>query len=159
MLFEKSNPMQRSDTKGLFQTVGALILVSGSAVFSYYLFLQQSWIAFGITFFLHGTMASIYVSGGHELDHGTVFKTGWLNRFFLKIYALLSWFNFHDYALSHTYHHRYTLHPTGHREVVLTQSTNSAFLVVNTIVYNQHHGWTYGCRSDNYYPRNCAKCS
>ena len=55
----------------------------------------------------------------HELDHGTVFKTKFLNRVFLVIYSLLAWFNPYDYALSHTYHHRYTLHPKGDREVVL----------------------------------------
>ena len=55
----------------------------------------------------------------HELGHGTVFKTKSLNKIFLLIYSLLSWHNHHEYNISHTYHHRYTLHPEGDREVVL----------------------------------------
>ena len=35
------------------------------------------------------------------------------------MFGLLTWFNPYDYALSHTYHHRYTLHPMGDREEVL----------------------------------------
>ena len=59
-----------------------------------------------------------------------MFKTKPLNRVFLRIYAPLAWFNFHDYALSHTYHHRYTLHPDGDREVVLPQSPTLRWLYV-----------------------------
>src|SRR5208337_2238097 len=33
--------------------------------------------------------------------------------------ALFSWSNPHDFKISHTYHHLYTLHPRGDREVVL----------------------------------------
>jgi len=101
--------------------MGPLLLVAGSAVLAYHLFLRQSWVGFGAVLFVHGSMASIYGAGNHELDHGTVFKTRWFSCMFLRIYAVLSWFNLHDYALSHTYHHRYTLHPDGDREVVLPQ--------------------------------------
>ena len=33
--------------------------------------------------------------------------------------SLLTWWSYHEYAMSHTYHHRYTLYPEGDREVVL----------------------------------------
>ena len=59
-----------------------------------------------------------------------MFKTKRLNRIFLRIFAPLAWFNHHDYALSHTYHHRYTLHPDGDREVVLPQSPTLRWLYV-----------------------------
>jgi fatty acid desaturase len=55
----------------------------------------------------------------HELSHGTVFRTRWLNGLFLRFFSLITWFNFHDYKMSHTYHHLYTLHPRGDREVTL----------------------------------------
>ena len=55
----------------------------------------------------------------HELGHGTVFKNKWLNKLFLYLFSLLSWWNPFDYASSHTYHHRYTLHPEGDRENLL----------------------------------------
>ena len=55
----------------------------------------------------------------HELGHGTVFKTKSLNKLFLRIYSIISWHNYHEYNISHTYHHKYTLHPEGDREVEL----------------------------------------
>ena len=78
------------------------------------------WLGFVLALFLHGTIGC-FISGiaVHELGHGTVFKARWLNSVFIRVYSLLGWWNFHDYALSHTYHHRYTLHPEGDREVVL----------------------------------------
>ena len=55
----------------------------------------------------------------HELAHGTVFRTRRLNRVFLYLYSLLSWWDPFDYGTSHTYHHRYTLYPEGDRENLL----------------------------------------
>ena len=52
-------------------------------------------------------------------DTARFFKTKSLNAIFLRIYSIVSWHNFHEYAVSHTYHHRYTLHEDGDREVVL----------------------------------------
>ena len=54
--------------------------------------------------------------GTHELGHGTVFRTKWLNKFFLVPMSMLTWWSYHEYAMSHTYHHRYTLYPEGDRE-------------------------------------------
>ena len=123
--------MQRSDLQGWFQSLGHLALWAGTGFLTYYLFTQQLWVAFALALFVHGTFASFFSSGCHELDHGTVFKTRWLNRFFLVIYSRLAWFNYHDYALSHTYHHRYTLHMDGDREVELpkTPSLRALYLL------------------------------
>ena len=114
--------MQRSDLRGAFQAVGHLALAAGTGVLTYYLFSQQLWVAFAFALLFHGAVTSFFSSGCHELDHGTVFKTKRLNRLFLDIYSVLAWFNYHDYALSHTYHHRYTLHPDGDRELVLPKT-------------------------------------
>lgn len=114
--------MQRSNLRGAFQAVGHLSLAAATGVLTYYLYRHQIWIGFVAALLFHGTVTSFFSSGCHELDHGTVFKTKSLNRFFLKIYSVLSWFNYHDYALSHTYHHRYTLHPNGDREVLLPKT-------------------------------------
>ena len=40
-------------------------------------------------------------------------------QFFLYLFSLIGWWDHFDYASSHTYHHRYTLHPDGDREVLL----------------------------------------
>jgi fatty acid desaturase len=48
-----------------------------------------------------------------------VFKTKWLNEFFLRVFSLLGWLNFPIYRFSHSYHHMFTLHPQGDREEVM----------------------------------------
>ncbi len=74
-----------------------------------------------------GTVSSFLIGvAPHELGHGTVFKTPMLNRFFLYLFSLISWWDPFDYASSHTYHHRYTLHPQGDREVLLPQAINTS---------------------------------
>ena len=122
--------MQRSDLKGLAQVFASVGLVTASGVLTYLLFDRQLWAGFAAALFLHGSMASLYGSANHELTHGTVFRSKWLGRLFLRMFGLLTWFNPNDYALSHTYHHRYTLHPMGDREEVLPHAPAFRFLYV-----------------------------
>ena len=114
---------RRSDLHGWLQTGGNLLLLAVTAAATWIFFFRGIWVGFAVTLFLHGTMYS-FLSGlaCHELAHGTVFKTKGLNSFFVRFLSLISWFNFHDYKVSHTYHHLYTLHPRGDREVVLPNS-------------------------------------
>lgn len=67
---------------------------------------------------VHGTVGSCFLFGTHELGHGTVFKTKWLNQAFLYLFSLLSWWDPWDYSMSHTYHHRYTQFEIADRENV-----------------------------------------
>ena len=111
---------RRSDAQGWFQAGGhlALFIFTGSLVF--YFWSQELWLAFLLALFCHGTVTSFFRGvAPHELGHGTVFKTKWLNRFFMYLFSLIGWWDHFDYASSHTYHHRYTLHPEGDREVLL----------------------------------------
>ena len=56
----------------------------------------------------------------HELSHRTVFKTRWLNEFFIVICAFLTWTNYVKFRVSHTgQHHQYTLHDELDEEVVM----------------------------------------
>ena len=112
---------KRSDLRGLCQGLGHLLLVAATGVLTYYLFTRQIWVGFAFTLFAHGTVFTFLRAGRHELSHGTVFKSKWLNWLFIRIYSLLCWLNSHRYKMSHTYHHMYTLHPRGDREVVLPQ--------------------------------------
>ena len=83
----------------------------------------------------------------HELGHGTVFRTKWLNKVFLYLFSLLSWWDPFDYASSHTYHHRYTLHPEGDREnfLPLHPATGKTFLLqLFTINLLTDRGRTFG---------------
>ncbi|MGI9336205.1 MAG: fatty acid desaturase [Gammaproteobacteria bacterium] len=112
--------LERSDLQGWLQCAGHLGLFACTGLLTYYFFEQHIWLGFALCLFVHGTVASFFSGlAVHELGHGTVFRTRWLNRFFLRIYSLLGWWNHHEYAMSHTYHHRYTLHPEGDREVEL----------------------------------------
>jgi fatty acid desaturase len=123
---------RRSDLRGTFQALGHLVLLAITAAATWYFFGHRIWAGFTVALFAHGTIYS-FLSGlaTHELAHGTVFKTKWLNSFFVRFMSLISWFNFHDYKVSHTYHHLYTLHPRGDREVVLpnTPSLHPLFLL------------------------------
>ena len=84
-----------------------------------------------IAAFVHGTVGSTMVYGCHELGHGTVFATRWLNRAFLHVYSVLFWWDCYDYAASHTYHHRYSQYPEADRENLfpLTPSLDPSLLV------------------------------
>jgi fatty acid desaturase len=110
----------RSDARGWFQALGHIVLLAITAAATWYFFDHRIWGGFAAALFVHGTIYSFLPGlATHELAHGTVFRTKWLNSFFVRFLSLLSWFNFHDYKVSHTYHHIYTLHPRGDREVVL----------------------------------------
>jgi fatty acid desaturase len=111
---------RRSDLHGAFQTLGHIVLLAITGTVARYSFDHRIWILMALALFAHGTIYS-FLSGlaTHELAHGTVFRTKWLNSMFVRLLSLVSWFNFHDYKMSHTYHHLYTLHPRGDREVVL----------------------------------------
>ena len=106
--------MRRSDLHGWLQAGGHLLLYLATGALAFRLWADRWWLAFAAALFAHGTVAS-FMRGvaPHELAHGTVFRTKWLNRVFLYVYSELSWWDPFDYGASHTYHHRYTLYPEG----------------------------------------------
>ena len=112
--------MQRSDLQGAFQTLGHLGLWAACGAATAWFFTHGMWLPFALALWCQGTVGTfIRGLGTHELGHGTVFRTKWLNGFFLVPMSMLTWWSYHEYAMSHTYHHRYTLYPEGDREVVL----------------------------------------
>jgi fatty acid desaturase len=111
---------RRSDAKALVQTLGYLAIYAGTAAASILAVTANSpWWLIILCVFLHGTVAAFMINGVHELGHGTVFKTKWLNQFFVHILAFLGWINHEKFQCSHLRHHRYTLHPPDDLEVVL----------------------------------------
>ena len=115
--------MQRSDLQGWLQAGGHLLLYLATGTLTYLLFANGIWLGFALALFMHGTVGAFFKGlATHELGHGTVFRTKRLNRAFLRLFSLISWNNHHIYAVSHTYHHRYTLYPDGDRELVLPQN-------------------------------------
>tara|TARA_B100001123_G_scaffold102190_1_gene118243 strand:- start:261 stop:1433 length:1173 start_codon:yes stop_codon:yes gene_type:complete len=111
---------KRSDLQGWFQAGGHVGLWMITGAITYLFWYQQNWLGFILTLFTHGTITSFFAGvAPHELGHGTVFRTKWLNTVFLYLTSFISWYDHVDYNTSHTYHHRYTLHPEGDREVLL----------------------------------------
>ncbi|MEI6387484.1 MAG: fatty acid desaturase [Spirochaetota bacterium] len=116
--------MVRSDFRGAVQTLGYLGLLSVLGALVWAFWDARVWVAFGPALFVYGTVCSFNggILVGHELSHGTVFKTKWMNTFFLRFFCLIGWVNPHHYKRSHTFHHIFTLHPRGDREVVLPRT-------------------------------------
>ena len=107
------------DSRGLLQAAGHLGIWATTGSIAWYLFTQELWWGLCIALFLHGTVAAFFTAPHHELCHTTVFRTKWLNEFFLRVFSFLGWLNFEIYRFSHSYHHRFTLFLEGDREEVL----------------------------------------
>ena len=110
---------ERSDWKGLAQTLGHLGLLAASGAAAWYAAGRLPWPIFLALLFVHGTFYSFLGAAFHELTHQTVFKTKALNFLFLYIVSWLAWANPFWYWASHQEHHKYTLHPPDDLEVVL----------------------------------------
>ena len=139
---------KRSDLQGWFQAGGHFALFLGTGALTYFFWSQQYWLGFAVALFAHGTVGSFFSGvAPHELGHGTVFRTKWLNKVFKYLFSLLSWWDPFDYATSHTYHHRYTLHREGDREVLLPlkPSVDPTFLLqMFTVNIFTQPGRTFG---------------
>lgn len=110
---------KRSDILGFAQTLGHLGVLALSAGAAIYSSLHWPWYATALLVFVNGHFWHFLINGFHELIHDTVFRTTWLNGFFLRIFSFLGWHNHHHFWASHTEHHKYTLHPPDDLEVVL----------------------------------------
>ena len=103
---------ERSNVKGLAQSIGFLLLLAATGGLAYYAFSQSHWVLLIFAMYFHGTFYSRFGDAIHELSHNTVFKSRFLNVGMTALYGILFWpWNPHLYRLSHQgYHHRYTLH-------------------------------------------------
>jgi fatty acid desaturase len=110
---------QRSDVKGFAQTLGHLGIICCTGAFAWYAAYNLPWYVLVFALILHGTVYAFLLNGFHELCHGTVFKSKWLNTFFLYVVSFLGGYNPIMFWTSHQEHHKYTLHPPDDLEVVL----------------------------------------
>lgn len=110
---------QRSDALGMLQTLGYLgvLVCTGSLAFS--AMGRWPWWVVVLLVLVHGTCFAFQINAVHELGHGTVFRTKWLNAFFERVFGFLGWINFQMFDTSHVRHHQFTLHPPDDLEVVL----------------------------------------
>jgi fatty acid desaturase len=98
--------MRRSDSPALrsFALWIALLLGSGYAAFRSY----GTWWAVP-AFLLYGTIYSSSDARWHECQHGTAFKTRWLNEFFYEISSFLTIREASLWRWSHSRHHTHTI--------------------------------------------------
>ena len=126
---------QRSDAKGLAQTLAFLALLVGTGALAWHAVGRAHWLLVIALIYLHGAIHAFMVNGFHELCHKTVFKTNALNILFRNIYSFLGWYSHVSFWASHQAHHRYTLHPPDDLEVVLpvklTLASYLSFAFVN----------------------------
>ncbi len=110
---------QRSDPKGLAQTLGHLGLLVLTGAAAWYAAFHLPLAVLLVALYVHGACWAFLLNGFHELCHKTVFRTKALNTFFLDVVSFLSWYNPVLFWASHQEHHKYTLHPPADLEVVL----------------------------------------
>ena len=110
---------QRSDMKGLMQSLGHLGLLILTGALFWFATLHLPWWVGALVLFFHGTFFAFLLNAFHELCHKTVFKSKLLGNFFLNLVSLLIWYNPVLFWASHQEHHKYTLHPPQDLEVVL----------------------------------------
>lgn len=109
----------RSDLRGFIQAGGhlALILCSGSLAWWVHLHLTWPWLLAALL--LHGTVSSFSANAMHELVHGTVFRTKYLNEVFAALFSFHYSLNHLAFWASHSEHHKFTLHDPYDQEVLV----------------------------------------
>jgi len=108
---------QRSDWKGLLQTLGHLSLIALIGILAWQV--QDRIYLLLPVLLAYGTVYIFLLNATHELSHNSVFKTRLLNHFFLRLFCFLGWRSHLHFWTSHAEHHKYTLHPPDDLEVVL----------------------------------------
>jgi len=132
---------ERSDKLAFMQAGGylAAVLATGTLAFLAWMYLSWPWVVAAV--FLHGTVGAFMINGVHELVHGTVFKTKWLNSLFAQVFAFLGWINHYQFWCSHTEHHKFTLHQPDDLEVVLPVPVTIWGYLKIAIINPMHFKW------------------
>jgi len=125
---------RRSDARGLLQSVSFLVLMFASGFASFYVFKNLAWPWLVPMLLIHGSIFAFLINAVHELSHGTVFKTKWLNTIFIHIFAFFGWHNHLFFRASHTQHHQNTLHFPQDREVILPISYTLKDLFYSSLI-------------------------
>ena len=139
---------RRSDRQGWMQAGGhfGLFLLTGAFVLGFWI--AESWLLFLIALFAHGTITSFFSgTAPHELGSRHRLQNQMAQQSLPLSVQLDRLVGSFDYASSHTYHHRYTLHPEGDREnlLPLEPSLASSFMLqIFTINLLTQRGRTFG---------------
>ncbi len=117
---------ERSDARGLVQAGSHF----GAIVITGYLLWQTwgTWMAVPV-FMIHGILVNFLYAGQHELSHGTVFKTKWLNEWLGRLIGFLMIFPRDFDKIQHFAHHQYTQNWEKDGELVREPYTLSSYLL------------------------------
>ncbi len=123
---------KRSNAKGLLQCCSFCVIFIVLAYSSYYLYMQNSWVWFGIIFYIYCTLASFMgpEAAVHELSHYTSFKNKRLNDFFYKLFCFISWSNWVHFRYSHRKHHQFTLNRGQDNEIIIDPMRFSILAII-----------------------------
>jgi fatty acid desaturase len=135
---------QRSDARAWLQTGGFLGLLAVTGTAAYLAAGRLPWPAVLLLILVHGTFWQFLLNGFHELCHQTVFRTRWLNAFFVRVFGLLGCHNVHLFTGSHMRHHQYTLHPPQDLEVVLPIKLSLRGFLRNALIDPLVFKYSYG---------------
>lgn len=103
-----------------------LLIVSGLIAYLTY----PSWWAIP-AFFVYGTIYSSSDARWHELSHGTVFKTRWLNTFWHEMCSFMTIRESYAWRYSHTRHHTHTIVVGADTEIQVTRPADLVALVLD----------------------------
>lgn len=124
----------RSDTRGLLQTGGYLGLLAVTGAAGVYSLLHLPVLVSVAILLVHGTFFAFMINAFHELVHGTMFRSKWLNGALLRLVSFVSWNNHVLFRASHTDHHGSTLHPPHDPEVMFPLKLTLGGFLLQAIV-------------------------
>jgi fatty acid desaturase len=115
-----------SDAAGALQTLSHVGAVGATGTL-----LWWSWgSAWAVPLFLvHGTLLNFLYAGQHELSHGTVFRTRWLNEWVGRLFGFVLFYPRTFDQVQHMAHHRYTQDWTRDGELARDPYTLKSYLL------------------------------
>lgn len=108
-----------SDVYGWLHCLGTLAILGTTGTIATMMYAQQRWLLMALALYVHGGVHA-FSPQLHELSHNSVFRSKRLNSVFKWVFGIIHWEKNHSirFRLSHTHHHRYTLHRRSEGEEV-----------------------------------------
>ena len=103
---------RKNDWQPLLHNLGMLGFSAATGALAVWAFHHLAWPWVVAAVWVHCSFYGFFGggTGGHELAHKSMFKSRWLNEFFLCVNGFLTWFNYIHFRRSHAKHHQYTTH-------------------------------------------------
>ena len=117
---------ERSDWRGWLQTISHF----GAIALTGYLLWQTwgTWLAVPV-FMLHGILINFLYAAQHELSHGTVFQTKWLNVWLGRFVGFIMIYPRDFDRIQHFAHHQYTQNWEKDGELIREPYTLASYLM------------------------------